>query len=113
MTGFPCAPIILRNNRLEMPTYDYVCSGCGHRFERFEGIRDGRPKECPKCHKKKAKRMMSAGAGVIFKGSGFYTTDYKRPASDPAGGEPEKKKAEPEKKKTERKEKKEDKEPKK
>jgi putative FmdB family regulatory protein len=67
-----------------MPTYDYACSGCGHRFERFEPIGDGGLKECPKCHKKKAKRMLGAGAGLIFKGSGFYTTDSRRPSS---GGE--------------------------
>jgi putative FmdB family regulatory protein len=60
-----------------MPTYDYACTGCGHRFERFEGIHDGGPKECPKCHKKKGRRMLGTGAGLIFKGSGFYTTDSK------------------------------------
>ncbi|HXX93127.1 MAG TPA: zinc ribbon domain-containing protein [Planctomycetota bacterium] len=60
-----------------MPTYDYACSACGHRFERFEGIHDEGAKECPKCHRKKARRMLGTGAGLIFKGSGFYTTDYK------------------------------------
>jgi putative FmdB family regulatory protein len=60
-----------------MPTYDYACTGCGHRFERFEGIHDDGPKDCPKCHKKKGRRMLGTGAGLIFKGSGFYTTDSK------------------------------------
>src|SRR5207248_9740788 len=53
-----------------MPTYDYACKGCGHRFERFEGIHDDGTKPCPKCGKKKARRMLGAGAGLIFKGSG-------------------------------------------
>jgi putative FmdB family regulatory protein len=61
-----------------MPTYDYACSACKHRFERFEPIGDGGLKKCPQCGKKKAKRMLGTGAGLIFKGSGFYTTDYKR-----------------------------------
>ncbi len=64
-----------------MPTYDYTCSGCGHRFERFESIGARGPKECPKCGKKRARRMLGVGAGFIFKGSGFYTTDYKRSGS--------------------------------
>jgi putative FmdB family regulatory protein len=68
-----------------MPTYDYTCAACGHRFERFESINDGGSKTCPKCKKKKAKRMLGTGAGLIFKGAGFYTTDSKvKPSS---GGE--------------------------
>lgn len=96
-----------------MPTYDYACPDCRHRFERFEGIDDGAPKECPKCHRKKARRMLGTGAGLIFKGSGFYATDYKRPSPPESGSkEPEKKKtARKEEKKKE--EKKEDKEHKK
>jgi putative FmdB family regulatory protein len=77
-----------------MPTYDYSCSACGHRFERFEGINDDAPKACPKCGKKKAKRLMGTGAGLIFKGAGFYTTDYKKSSGGSSGGEskePEKK----------------------
>jgi putative FmdB family regulatory protein len=61
-----------------MPTYDYKCTACGHRFERFESINDDGAKACPKCNKKKAKRMLGTGAGLIFKGAGFYTTDYKK-----------------------------------
>jgi putative FmdB family regulatory protein len=70
-----------------MPTYDYVCKGCGHRSERFESINDGGPKKCLKCGKKKARRMLGTGAGLIFKGSGFYTTDSKSsPGKGDAGG---------------------------
>jgi putative FmdB family regulatory protein len=87
-----------------MPTYDYACSGCGHRFERFESIGEDGPKTCPKCRRKKARRMIGAGAGFIFKGSGFYATDYKRPAPGAPAGE----RKEPEKKKTARKEKREE-----
>jgi putative FmdB family regulatory protein len=86
-----------------MPTYDYSCAACGHRFERFESINDDAPKACPKCGKKKAKRMLGTGAGLIFKGSGFYTTDYKKSSGGDSGGgekskEPEKK-SEPSKEK--------------
>jgi len=71
-----------------MPTYDYVCKGCGHRSERFESINDGGPKKCPKCGKKKARRMIGTGAGLIFKGSGFYATDSKSSSrkGDAGGG---------------------------
>jgi len=91
-----------------MPTYDYRCSACGHRFERFESINDDAPKACVKCGKKKAKRLMGTGAGLIFKGAGFYTTDYKKSSAGSSGGEskeskeskePEKKKSEPTKEK--------------
>lgn len=78
-----------------MPTYDYRCTACGHRFERFESINDDAVKACPKCGKKKAKRMLGTGAGLIFKGSGFYTTDYKKTSGGDSGGESSK---EPEKK---------------
>jgi putative FmdB family regulatory protein len=61
-----------------MPTYDYSCTACRHRFERFESMNDDGAKACPKCGKKKAKRMIGTGAGLIFKGSGFYVTDYKK-----------------------------------
>jgi putative FmdB family regulatory protein len=92
-----------------MPTYDYCCSACGHRFERFESINDGAPKACEKCGKKKAKRMLGTGAGLIFKGAGFYTTDSKRSSAGDSGGaakekEAEKKPAPKEEKKKEEKE---------
>jgi putative FmdB family regulatory protein len=60
-----------------VPTYDYYCPACKHSFERFESIGDDGAKACPKCGKKKAKRRLGTGAGLIFKGSGFYVTDYK------------------------------------
>jgi putative FmdB family regulatory protein len=59
-----------------MPTYDYACSKCGHRFELFHSIRDEAVKKCPKC-RARAKRVPSAGGGLLFKGSGFYITDYR------------------------------------
>jgi putative FmdB family regulatory protein len=89
-----------------MPTYDYSCAACGHRFERFESINDDAAKPCPKCGKKKAKRMLGTGAGLIFKGSGFYTTDYKKSSGGDSGEksskEPEKKSEPKEKKKGEK-----------
>jgi len=60
-----------------MPTYEYVCSKCGHQFERFQSMRDEPLRKCPKCHKAALKRLIGGGAGLIFKGSGFYITDYK------------------------------------
>jgi putative FmdB family regulatory protein len=62
-----------------MPTYDYECTKCGHVFEAFQSMTDKPLKSCPQC-KGKIKRLIGAGAGIIFKGSGFYATDYKRPA---------------------------------
>lgn len=67
-----------------MPTYDYACEKCGKTFETFQSMRDEPFKECPKelCQQKKwghgkVKRLLGTGAGLIFKGSGFYTTDYR------------------------------------
>jgi putative FmdB family regulatory protein len=60
-----------------MPTYEYACSKCGHHFEQFQSMRDEPLKKCPKCHKSALKRLIGGGAGLIFKGSGFYITDYK------------------------------------
>ena len=59
-----------------MPTYDYECKSCGHTFELFQRITAHHIKSCPKC-KGKVKRLIGNGAGIIFKGSGFYHTDYK------------------------------------
>ena len=60
-----------------MPTYDYECDACGHKLEVFQNISDPLLEKCPKCKKKKFRRLFGAGGGVIFKGSGFYTTDYR------------------------------------
>jgi putative FmdB family regulatory protein len=60
-----------------MPTYEYECSACGHRYELFQSITAKPAKKCPACHRSTAKRLISAGAGIIFKGSGFYITDYR------------------------------------
>lgn len=61
-----------------MPTYEYRCEACGHRFEAFQKMSDDPVETCPECGEPEAERQMSAGAGVVFKGSGFYETDYKR-----------------------------------
>jgi len=61
-----------------MPTYDYRCDACRHEFDAFQSITDSPLKKCPKCGKNKLRRLIGAGAGIIFKGSGFYETDYKR-----------------------------------
>ena len=60
-----------------MPTYEYECKTCGHRFEKFQSIKAAPIKTCPACGKNAAQRLISAGAGIIFKGSGFYITDYR------------------------------------
>jgi len=60
-----------------MPTYEYACTACGHEFEEFQSITAKPTVKCPKCGKRTVKRLISAGAGFIFKGSGFYTTDYR------------------------------------
>ena len=60
-----------------MPTYEYICDSCEHRFEEFQSITADPIKACPICSKKKVRRLISSGAGVIFKGSGFYCTDYR------------------------------------
>lgn len=61
-----------------MPTYDYVCQGCGHRFQEFQRITADALTDCPACDEPVLKRLIGAGGGVIFKGSGFYVTDYAR-----------------------------------
>jgi len=73
-----------------MPTYDYVCQACDHEWEVFQSIKAGPIRKCPGCGKLKAKRVIGPGAGFIFKGSGFYQTDY-RSASYKKGAEADKK----------------------
>ena len=65
-----------------MPTYDYKCENCGHQFETLQSIKADPLKECPVCGQNTLKRLIGAGAGLIFKGSGFYLTDYKNTASN-------------------------------
>ncbi len=60
-----------------MPTYDYECNSCGHALEIFQGINDPVKKKCPECGKLKLKRLFGSGAAIVFKGSGFYQTDYR------------------------------------
>jgi len=77
-----------------MPTYDYVCESCGYEFEKFQTITARPIRKCPKCGKNNVQRLIGAGAGVIFKGPGFYQTDYR--------SESYKKSAESEKKTTDK-----------
>lgn len=66
-----------------MPTYEYECKKCGHVFDVFQGITDPPVRSCPQC-KGKVKRLLGTGSAVMFKGSGFYETDYKRKSSTTA-----------------------------
>jgi putative FmdB family regulatory protein len=70
-----------------MPTYEYVCPKCGHEFEQFQQMSAEPIKRCPKCKKLGVKRLVGKGAGLIFKGTGFYITDYKKTAAPKEGGE--------------------------
>jgi putative FmdB family regulatory protein len=60
-----------------MPTYDYVCEACGHALEVFHSISEAPKRKCPACGKPKLVRQIGAGAGFLFKGGGFYKTDYR------------------------------------
>ena len=60
-----------------MPTYDYKCDNCQHEFEQFQSIKARPIRKCPECGKLSVQRLIGAGAGIIFKGSGFYQTDYR------------------------------------
>ncbi|GAB4318830.1 MAG: hypothetical protein Kow0074_08260 [Candidatus Zixiibacteriota bacterium] len=60
-----------------MPTYDYKCGACGHQFEAFQSIKDDPLTKCPKCGNYSVKRLISPGGGLLFKGSGYYITDYR------------------------------------
>ena len=69
-----------------MPTYEYACQKCGHEFDAFQSMRDEPLKICPQCGKAALKRLVGGGAGLIFKGSGFYITDYKNQGAKKEGG---------------------------
>src|SRR5262245_47805749 len=60
-----------------MPTYEYVCEGCDHRFDEFQSFKDDPLKVCPLCKEEKLRRLFGTGAAILFKGSGFYETDYR------------------------------------
>jgi putative FmdB family regulatory protein len=63
-----------------MPTYEYKCEACGFKFEKFQSIKSAPIRKCPHCGKNRAKRLIGTGAGLIFKGGGFYETDYRSEA---------------------------------
>jgi putative FmdB family regulatory protein len=84
-----------------MPTYDYRCKACDHRFELFQTMSEREKRKCPECGKNSLERLIGAGAGLIFKGSGYYLTDYRsksyeegakadKAASEPASSSSEK-----------------------
>src|SRR5580698_4900809 len=75
-----------------MPTYDYECGACGHRFEELQSFTDSPLTKCPKCKKNKLTRLFGGGGAIIFKGGGFYETDYRRAgeAKPAEGGEADK-----------------------
>lgn len=88
-----------------MPTYDYLCQQCEHEFELFQSITSSPSRKCPECGKHGLKRLIGKGAGIIFKGSGFYETDYRsenyrtseakdKPASEKKSGKEAETKAE-------------------
>jgi len=60
-----------------MPTYEYQCDACEHNFDEFQSMSEEPLKKCPKCGKKKLRRVYGGGAAILFKGSGFYETDYR------------------------------------
>ena len=84
-----------------MPTYDYECGACSHAFELFQSISDGVKRKCPECGKHKLKRLFGTGGAVVFKGSGFYQTDY-RSESYKKGAEKAKKAADSKNKSSEK-----------
>ena len=89
-----------------MPLYEYECDACGHKFEKFQSITAAPIKKCPVCGKNKVRRLIGTGAGLIFKGSGFYITDYRdssykdKAKSEPSSGGEKKAETKPESKPT-------------
>src|SRR5437867_4198516 len=70
-----------------MPTYDYECKACGHAFEELQSFSEPALTRCPKCKKNKLERLFGGGGAIIFKGSGFYETDYRRAGAAKSDGE--------------------------
>ena len=69
-----------------MPTYEYICAKCGHEMEAFQSMNDQPLKLCPACKRRALKRQIGGGAGLIFKGTGFYITDYKKKSGSKSEG---------------------------
>jgi putative FmdB family regulatory protein len=67
-----------RGDGFAMPTYEYRCDACGHQFDELQSFSDPVLKKCPQCKKPKLQRLFGTGAAILFKGSGFYETDYRR-----------------------------------
>src|SRR4030042_5909936 len=70
-------PIWMTKGPTIMPTYDYVCDACDHQFELFQSIKAEPTRKCPECGRLKLRRLIGPGAAIVFKGSGFYKTDYR------------------------------------
>ncbi len=79
-----------------MPTYDYVCNSCDHQFELFQPITAGVKRKCPECSQLKLRRLIGPGAAIVFKGSGFYKTDYRSESYKKAAAAAKKAKSEAE-----------------
>tara|TARA_B100000886_G_C20409592_1_gene486396 strand:- start:1072 stop:1335 length:264 start_codon:yes stop_codon:yes gene_type:complete len=75
-----------------MPTYDYICNDCEKMYEYFQSMSDAPIKECPECKKNTLRRVISGGTGLIFKGSGYYLTDYKNKKTQSSENKKSKKK---------------------
>jgi putative FmdB family regulatory protein len=71
-----------------MPTYEYECGACGHVFDALQSMSDAKLTKCPECKKDKLQRLIGTGSGVIFKGTGFYETDYKKKTPSSSGSTP-------------------------
>ncbi|MBL7130031.1 MAG: zinc ribbon domain-containing protein [Candidatus Omnitrophica bacterium] len=72
-----------------MPNYEYECQNCGHTFEKFQYMSEDALKKCPSCHTNRLKRLIGGGSGIIFKGSGFYATDYRKDKSNKDKSKPD------------------------
>ena len=84
-----------------MPTYDYRCGACGHEFDELQSFSEPPLTKCPKCKKNKLERLFGGGGAIIFKGAGFYETDYRRAGEKPNNGDGEAAKTEPKETKAE------------